>query len=65
MSEHFRSHPGIRAPIEGHCDERGTAPYSMALGERRAAAAREYLVSLGPPATTRRTGLKTGEVISS
>jgi peptidoglycan-associated lipoprotein len=33
--------------IEGHCDERGTAEYNLALGERRAAAARGYLVSLG------------------
>jgi peptidoglycan-associated lipoprotein len=33
--------------IEGHCDERGTAEYNLALGERRALAARAYLVSLG------------------
>jgi peptidoglycan-associated lipoprotein len=33
--------------IEGHCDERGTAEYNLALGERRAAAAKTYLVSLG------------------
>jgi peptidoglycan-associated lipoprotein len=33
--------------IEGHCDERGTAEYNLALGERRALAARSYLVSLG------------------
>ena len=33
--------------IEGHCDERGTAEYNLALGERRAGAARTYLVSLG------------------
>ncbi len=36
--------------IEGHCDERGTAEYNLALGERRAIAARNYLVSLGIPA---------------
>ncbi len=36
--------------IEGHCDERGTAEYNLALGERRAAAAISYLVSLGIPA---------------
>ncbi len=35
------------AVIEGHCDERGTNEYNMALGERRAMAAREYLVGLG------------------
>ena len=33
--------------IEGHCDERGTEAYNLALGERRAAAAREYLAALG------------------
>jgi peptidoglycan-associated lipoprotein len=36
--------------IEGHCDERGTAEYNLALGERRATAARTYLLSLGVPA---------------
>jgi peptidoglycan-associated lipoprotein len=36
--------------IEGHCDERGTPEYNLALGERRALAARTYLVSLGIPA---------------
>jgi len=36
--------------IEGHCDERGTAEYNLALGERRALAAKNYLVSLGVPA---------------
>jgi peptidoglycan-associated lipoprotein len=41
--------------IEGHCDERGTAEYNLALGERRALAAREYLVSLGVPADRLRT----------
>ena len=33
--------------VEGHCDERGTAEYNLALGERRALAARDYLISLG------------------
>ncbi|MEI8033142.1 MAG: peptidoglycan-associated lipoprotein Pal [Chlorobiaceae bacterium] len=33
--------------IEGHCDERGTNEYNLALGERRAASAREYLIKLG------------------
>ncbi len=36
-----------RVVIEGHCDERGTVEYNLALGERRAQAAREYLVRLG------------------
>jgi peptidoglycan-associated lipoprotein len=33
--------------VEGHCDSRGSAEYNLALGERRAAAAKDYLVSLG------------------
>lgn len=41
--------------IEGHCDERGTAEYNLALGERRAVAARAYLVSLGVTADRLRT----------
>jgi peptidoglycan-associated lipoprotein len=41
--------------IEGHADERGTAEYNLALGERRALAARNYLVSLGVPAERLRT----------
>ena len=41
--------------IEGHCDERGSAEYNLALGERRAMTARTYLVSLGIAATRLRT----------
>ena len=41
--------------IEGHSDERGTAEYNLALGERRALAARNYLVALGIPADRLRT----------
>jgi len=41
--------------IEGHCDERGTAEYNLALGERRAIAARAYLISLGLSADRLRT----------
>jgi peptidoglycan-associated lipoprotein len=37
----------VRVTIEGHCDERGTIEYNLALGEQRARAAREYLASLG------------------
>jgi peptidoglycan-associated lipoprotein len=39
--------PYKRATIEGHCDERGTREYNLALGERRANATKNYLVSLG------------------
>jgi len=41
--------------IEGHCDERGTPEYNLVLGDRRAVAARTYLVSLGVPADKLRT----------
>lgn len=44
------ANPNVRASIEGHADERGTREYNMALGERRANAARDYLVAQGVPA---------------
>jgi peptidoglycan-associated lipoprotein len=40
-------YPNTRATIEGHCDERGTRDYNLALGERRANAAKNALVSMG------------------
>ena len=40
-------HGTVTITIQGHCDERGTVEYNMALGERRAKAAKDYLVSLG------------------
>lgn len=40
-------YPARRVTLEGHCDERGTRDYNIALGERRANAAKNYLVSLG------------------
>jgi len=43
----LRDNGDIKVTIEGHCDERGTAEYNQALGERRAQAAREYLVAAG------------------
>jgi peptidoglycan-associated lipoprotein len=46
----LRKYPAWAITVEGHCDERGTAEYNSALAERRAAAARTYLVSLGIPA---------------
>jgi peptidoglycan-associated lipoprotein len=45
--EFLRKWPTLKVTLEGHCDERGTREYNMALGQRRAAAAKEYLVSLG------------------
>lgn len=46
----LKKYPTWQVTIEGHCDESGTAEYNLALGERRALAARAYLVSLGIPA---------------
>ncbi|HVY84104.1 MAG TPA: peptidoglycan-associated lipoprotein Pal [Caulobacterales bacterium] len=43
----LRQYPNVRVLIEGNCDERGTREYNLALGARRAAAARDYLASLG------------------
>jgi len=43
----MRQYPSIRVRIEGHCDARGTQEYNLALGERRARAAYEYMVLLG------------------
>ncbi len=46
-SKWLQSNPGVKAVIEGHCDERGTEDYNLALGKRRANAVRSYLISLG------------------
>ena len=43
----LKQNPGLTMTIAGHCDERGTREYNLALGERRANAARNYLISLG------------------
>lgn len=43
----LRNYPQIRVTIEGHCDERGSTEYNLALGDRRANATKQYLVSLG------------------
>jgi peptidoglycan-associated lipoprotein len=50
-AEFLRSYPQIRVTIEGHCDERGSTEYNIGLGERRAQAAKNYLISLGISAT--------------
>ena len=43
----LKKNPAARVQIEGHCDERGTSEYNLALGAKRAQAAKDYLVSLG------------------
>jgi peptidoglycan-associated lipoprotein len=47
----LKDYPNYKLTIEGHCDERGSAEYNVALGDRRAAAAKEYLVGVGIPTT--------------
>ena len=46
-AEFLRSYPQLRVSIEGHCDERGSTEYNLALGQRRAQAGKDYLTSLG------------------
>jgi len=48
-AEIMKQYPEIKLVVEGHCDQRGTAEYNLALGERRARAAADYLVNLGVP----------------
>ncbi|NIQ37045.1 MAG: peptidoglycan-associated lipoprotein Pal [Proteobacteria bacterium] len=49
-AEFILKFPDAKIQIEGHCDERGTNEYNLALGERRAMSAKNYLVSIGVPA---------------
>ena len=46
-ADFLKRHPSIKATIEGHCDERGSTEYNLGLGDRRASAVKQYLVSLG------------------
>ncbi|MGD9903311.1 MAG: OmpA family protein [Vicinamibacterales bacterium] len=59
-AEWMRRWASTRVDVEGHCDERGTAEYNIALGDRRASAVRSYLVSLGI-AESRLTGVSKGK----
>jgi peptidoglycan-associated lipoprotein len=47
VAEFMKSNSGVGVIVEGHCDERGSREYNMALGERRALAVRAYLIGLG------------------
>jgi len=47
QADWLRRYPNVTVTIEGHCDERGTREYNLALGERRAQAAKNVLVALG------------------
>jgi peptidoglycan-associated lipoprotein len=46
-AEFLRNYPQLKVTIEGHCDERGSTEYNLGLGDRRAAAAKQYLISQG------------------
>ena len=50
QAQWLRRYPNVSVTIEGHCDERGTREYNLALGERRAQAVKNVLVALGIPA---------------
>ena len=50
----MKAHPQYKLLIEGHCDERDTIEYNLALGERRAKAVLDYLTDLGIPASRMR-----------
>jgi peptidoglycan-associated lipoprotein len=50
-AKYLKDHAGAHLLLEGHCDWRGTDEYNLALGDRRANAAKKYLISLGVPAT--------------
>jgi peptidoglycan-associated lipoprotein len=64
----LQQYPNVKVTVEGHADERGTREYNIALGERRANAAKSYLVSLGVGAdrvTTISYGKERPEVLGS
>ena len=46
-ADYLKRWTSVRITLEGHCDSRGSAEYNLALGQRRASAAKDYLVSLG------------------
>jgi len=54
-AEVLKKYPSWQVTLEGHCDERGTAEYNLALGDRRALSAKNYLMSLGIAADRLRT----------
>jgi peptidoglycan-associated lipoprotein len=55
LKQIFGQDPNFTVVVEGHCDERGSAEYNLALGDRRASAAKELLVQLGVPADRLKT----------
>jgi len=55
QAQWLNRHVRVQVTIEGHCDERGTREYNLALGDRRATAVKNYLVALGVPASRLKT----------
>jgi peptidoglycan-associated lipoprotein len=55
QAEWLKKYGNYQITVEGHCDERGTREYNLALGERRANAARQYLIAQGIPAARIKT----------
>ena len=55
QAEWLKKYGNYQVTIEGHCDERGTREYNLALGERRANSARQYLIAQGVPAARLKT----------
>lgn len=55
QAEWLKKYSNYQVTIEGHCDERGTREYNLALGERRANSARQYLIAQGVPAARLKT----------
>ena len=59
-AQYLADHPHLKITVEGHCDERGTNEYNLALGDRRAESAKGFLVDLGV-ASSRMTTISYGE----
>ena len=55
LGEILRQYPDYKLTVQGYCDERGSAEYNMALGDKRAEQAKDYLASLGVPASQLKT----------
>lgn len=55
LAEIIRQYPDFKLTVEGHCDERGSEEYNLALGDERAAGAKRYLANLGLPGDQLRT----------
>ncbi|MFN7924220.1 MAG: OmpA family protein [Bryobacteraceae bacterium] len=51
LAKALETQPGARLLVEGHCDERGSSPYNLALGDARAQKVREFLGDVGLPAS--------------